>query len=65
MTTTNLHAEMVRIALTEPTGVVREGPPRNLLPWADPCVSRMMEDHRLQAALQDSLAFLKGTRDVR
>jgi hypothetical protein len=56
---------MVRIALTEPTGVVREGPPRNLLPWADPCVSRMMEDHRLQAALQDSLAFLKGTRDVR
>ena len=33
-------------------------PPRDLLPWADPYISRLLTKYRLQAALEDSLRFV-------
>ena len=32
---------------------------RELPPWADPLVARLLAKHRLQAALSDSLSFLQ------
>jgi hypothetical protein len=37
--------------------------PPDLLPWADPYIARLLVRHRLQAALNDSLAFLKDARE--
>lgn len=34
-----------------------------LLPWADPYIARLLDKHRLEAALHDSLDFLR--RDER
>jgi hypothetical protein len=34
--------------------------PRDLLPWADPYVAKLLAKHRLQSALNDSLDYLKG-----
>jgi len=31
---------------------------RDLLPWADPYITKLLAKHRLQAALDDSLEFL-------
>ena len=33
-------------------------PPRDLLPWADPYIARLLTKYRLQAALDDSLRFV-------
>lgn len=33
-------------------------PPRDLLPWADPYIARLLTEYRLQAALDDSLRFV-------
>jgi hypothetical protein len=33
--------------------------PRDLLPWADPYIARLLDKHRLEAALHDSLDFLR------
>lgn len=33
--------------------------PRELLPWADPYIARLLAKHRLQAALDDSLSYLR------
>lgn len=35
-----------------------KGPPRDLLPWADPYIARLLTKYRLQAALDDSLRFV-------
>jgi hypothetical protein len=32
---------------------------REPIPWADPYVSRLLSQHRLEAALNDSLNFLR------
>ena len=32
--------------------------PRDLLPWADPYIAQLLVRYRLQAALDDSLAFV-------
>lgn len=33
--------------------------PKDLLPWADPYVAAVLRKHRLQAALDDSLCFVR------
>jgi hypothetical protein len=35
---------------------------RDLLPWADPYIAKLLARHRLQAALDDSLTYLKDDR---
>ncbi len=35
-----------------------KGPPRDLLPWSDPYIARLLTKYRLQAALDDSLRFV-------
>lgn len=37
-----------------------DAPPRDLLPWADPYIARLLNMHRLQAALDDSLLFVES-----
>lgn len=37
-----------------------DAPPRDLLPWADPYIARLLSKHRLQAALDDSLTFVEN-----
>lgn len=37
-----------------------DAPPRDLLPWADPYIARLLSKHRLQAALDDSLTFVQS-----
>ena len=43
-------------------------PPRSLdedlLPWADPYLTKLLAQHRLQAALNDSLVFIDGQRQT-
>jgi hypothetical protein len=36
-----------------------DAPPRDLLPWADPYILRLLNLHRLQAALDDSISFVE------
>lgn len=38
--------------------------PRDLLPWADPYIAAILTKHRLQAALDDSLLFVRRQADV-
>lgn len=38
---------------------------RDLLPWADPYIARLLAKHRLQAALVDSLEHLETERHQR
>jgi len=38
---------------------------RELPPWADPLVARLLAKHRLQAALADSLSFLQQEPKLR
>ena len=40
-----------------------EGQPthRELLPWADPYIARLLAKHRLESALDDSLAYLRSS----
>jgi hypothetical protein len=33
--------------------------PRDLLPWADPYIARLLSKHRLKSALDDSLRFVE------
>ena len=33
---------------------------KDLLPWADPYIAKLLSKHRLQAALDDSLQFVEG-----
>lgn len=47
----------------DPSHVVPQPVCHDLLPWADPYVARLLVRHRLQAALNDSLAFLKDARE--
>jgi hypothetical protein len=37
-----------------------DAPPRDLLPWADPYIAKLLSKHRLQAALDDSLNFVES-----
>ena len=34
--------------------------PRDLLPWADPYIARLLCKHRLEAALEDSVRYVKS-----
>jgi hypothetical protein len=40
-----------------------EGQPeqRDLLPWADPYIARLLAKHRMESALNDSLKFLRDS----
>lgn len=40
-----------------------EGQPehRELLPWADPYIARLLAKHRLESALCDSLSYLRDS----
>jgi hypothetical protein len=42
-----------------------DDPPRDLLPWADPYIARLLSSRRLQAALDDSLSFVESEAEER
>lgn len=48
---------------TYAAGEAGEGP-RDLLPWADPYIAALLTKRRLQAALADSLLFVRRQADV-
>ena len=49
-----------RIASPGPLEASESHRPRgDLLPWADPYITRLMHKHRLAAALDDSINYLK------
>lgn len=53
-----------RSLVADPSGLpVDRGIPRDLPPWADPYIACLLAKHRLQAALDDSLSFLRA--DIR
>ncbi len=59
-----MSSKRVRCAVVEvPVG--SDGEPqldlatRDLLPWADPYIAKLLSKHRLQAALDDSLQFVE------
>lgn len=38
--------------------------PREIVPWSDPYISRLLAKHRLEAALSDSLNYLHNDHSV-
>lgn len=44
---------------SDPNDAVTQGP-REMLPWADPFIAQLVAKHRLRAALDDSLDFLRN-----
>ena len=59
MAANNIRCTVVEIPETSQGGP-DDAPPRDLLPWADPYIARLLSMHRLQAALDDSLSFVEN-----
>lgn len=57
MRTRTARCVMVEMPLSSDDPSGRESQPRDLLPWADPYIVRLLAKHRLQAALEDSWQF--------
>ncbi len=62
----NMAASRFRCTVLEISGdhgdsadVLAQGP-REILPWADPFIAQLVAKHRLRAALDDSLDFLRN-----
>lgn len=58
MASSNVRCTVVEIPVSSQGGP-DDAPPRDLLPWADPYIARLLSKHRLQAALDDSLTFVE------
>ena len=55
----NVHCTVVEVDRdAHLVSVDAQDPPRDLLPWADPYIARLLSKYRLQAALDDSLRFV-------
>ena len=55
----NVHCTVVEVDCdAHLVSVDAQEPPRDLLPWADPYIARLLTKYRLQAALDDSLRFV-------
>ena len=59
MASSNVRCTVVEIPEASQGGP-DDAPPRDLLPWADPYIAKLMSKHRLQAALDDSLNFVES-----
>lgn len=59
MALNNLRCTVVEIPVSSQGGP-DDAPPRDLLPWADPYIAGLLNKHRLQAALDDSLTFVES-----
>ena len=59
MASRNIHCTVVEVPASSQGGP-DDAPPRDLLPWADPYIFRLLNMHRLQAALDDSLSFVES-----
>ncbi|HUY92147.1 MAG TPA: hypothetical protein VMV10_25620 [Pirellulales bacterium] len=59
MASSKTHCAVVEIPVSSQGGP-DDAPPRDLLPWADPYIARLLSKHRLQAALDDSLTFVEN-----
>jgi hypothetical protein len=59
MVSRNAHCHVVEIPVTAAgADGANLAEPRDLLPWADPYIARLLTKHRLMGALSDSLAYL-------
>ncbi len=52
-------AAKIRCTVVEVTGETEHSAPRELLPWSDPFIAKLVSKYRLRAALDDSLRFLE------
>lgn len=59
MASNNARCTVIEIPVSSQGGP-DDAPPRDLLPWADPYIAKLMSKHRLQAALDDSLNFVES-----
>jgi hypothetical protein len=63
MQTNISRCDVVEIPVAEGLNEARQVP-RDILPWADPYITALLTKRRLQAALDDSLLFVRRQADI-
>lgn len=56
--------DVVEMPTVDPLAAGAGEGPRDLLPWADPYIAALLTKRRLQAALDDSLLFVRRQADL-